>query len=104
MNKTGWDSQILGFIIGLLGPVAGFWVFYLLRFSHRSPLYYWEMFWRVKQYQSPMLALSLIMNAVLLWLVLRIHWYKAGRGILWATFLYVPWVVYLYFRAYGLEE
>ncbi len=98
-----YDSFWLGFLVGLLGPVIGFWLFYLIRFSHRSPIYYWEMFVKVKEYQSPILSLSIIFNAFLLWMFLNKHLYKAGRGIMAATFFYVPWILYLYFKVYGWE-
>lgn len=91
------DRLWIGLLAGLLGPMAGFWIFYLLKFTARTPGYYIQMFLNVREYQSPILSVCVIMNAAILWLFLQGHCYRAGRGVLLATFLYVPFIVYLFF-------
>jgi hypothetical protein len=91
-----FDKLWIGFIAGIIGPVGGFWLFYLLKFRARTPEYYIHLFLNVKEYQSPILSLSVIVNAAILWLFLNGNNNRAGRGVLLATFLYVPVIVYLF--------
>lgn len=95
-KNNRFDKLWIGLIAGLLGPVAGFWLFYLLKFRTRTPEYYINLFLNVKEYQSPILSISIIVNAAILWLFLQKNYYKSGRGVLFATFLYVPVIVYLF--------
>lgn len=48
---------------------------------------------------SGIIAVSLVFNLVFFFTALRFHWYYAARGVIMATFLYAPFVVYFKYAA-----
>lgn len=96
MKYSKWNNKALGFVFGLIGPVIGFFLLYVIRFSFKEFNEYWRMFLEVDQMKSPIMSLTLIMNIILLFLMLKKDLYKTGWGILFATFCYVPFIVYFF--------
>ena len=86
-----------GVICGIIGPVIGFWIFYLMQFSHKSPGSFIELFLATKVIQSKILSLSLIFNLGLFFLFLKFDFRSAALGVLYATFAYIPVILYLKF-------
>lgn len=97
-----WDSQATGIVVGLLFPIVGF---FLYGFIHTTwirphldmPFYIRDLFLGTRQFQAPILSLSLIANLIpfFLWFDRR-RMYKAMRGILVATFIYGLAIVVLW--------
>ena len=91
------DSVLLGFVLGIIGPVIGFVVYYYAQASHRFTLLgFWHFVVRVKLL-SPVLSLCLIMDLVIFFIFIALKWDKSSRGDLMATFLYAGVVAYLKF-------
>jgi hypothetical protein len=91
------DKLLYGTIAGILGPLIGFVIYYILLFSHLDFLAFIETFMKFQNMQSPIISISLIFNLVLLYGVFRYNLTEFGRGIVLATFLYVPLVFILKF-------
>lgn len=97
-SSSRFNQVYLGIIFGIIGPFIGFWIFYLMQFSDRkSPMGYIELFLTVNEIQSKILSLSLIFNLALFFILLKFDFRSAALGILYATFLYIPVVLYLKF-------
>jgi hypothetical protein len=98
MQSNCWDKKYIGFIAGMIGPVIGFHIFYILRFYDKAFSEYLTMFIEIDEFKSPVLSLSIIFNFILLFYFLNRDKYQAGWGVLFATFVYVPVIVYYYLR------
>jgi len=98
--RKKYDSLPLGLIIGLLSPVVGFVVYGLLwSIYFEKPFGYFVqgIFLGVKEFQSSIVALSLIFMLVPFFIFMRSDRFYSGRGVLTALFIYVPVVLYLRF-------
>jgi len=98
--KKSYDNLLLGLGIGLFSPVVGFVIYgFLWSVYFSKPFIHFVegIFIGVKEFQSSIVALSLIFNLVPFFLFLRSDRYQSGRGVLMALFIYVPLVVYLRF-------
>jgi hypothetical protein len=87
------DSLALGLVLGLLAPVLGFFGYAAIYVSSIRPhldLAYFinDLFLGTRQYQAPVLTLSLIANLALFFLFDRLGKPRAMRGVIMATFLY----------------
>lgn len=97
-SKNKFNEIYIGVILGIIGPVIGFWLFYFMQFSFtKSPSGYWEMFLTTKEIQSKILSLSIIVNLAVFFILLKFDFRSAALGVLYATFAYVPVVLYLKF-------
>ncbi|MCI5056300.1 MAG: hypothetical protein MRY83_09335 [Flavobacteriales bacterium] len=100
MTPKALDRIYLGIILGLIGPSFGFFIYYLLEWRNRNFTEFINLFLHVNEIQAPILALSLIFNALLFFLFIRLKMDDSAKGILIGTFLYVPVMIYLkYFNA-----
>ncbi len=89
------DNYKVGLVIGLLGPILGFvlyGVFYCVS-DHVSFYYYVDTF----MIRSAISSLSLIFNLLVFLLLYRFDKDEGCRGILMATAIYVPIILFLYF-------
>ena len=94
------DSQRLGVVLGLLVPVLGFFGYaaiYVTGIRPHLDLNYFihDLFLGTRQYQAPILTLSLIANLALFFLFDRLGRPKAMRGVITATFVYALVIVIL---------
>lgn len=96
-SQNKFNRIFLGVIFGIIGPLIGFWIYYLMQFSHKAPMDYIEMFLTTKEIQSKILSLSIIFNLVLFFIFLKFDFRSTALGILYATFAYIPVVLYLKF-------
>lgn len=85
----------VGFAFGVIGPAFGFIIYYLSFFSHKTLDNFWNMVHQTPAIQAPLLSLTLIFNLVLFLGVLKLNMNYFARGILLATFMYVPIVIFL---------
>lgn len=87
-------------MIGLIGPAIGFLIVSLLwtTYYRKSFAYLFnDIVLQFSELHSPVLTLSLVFNLLVFLLFNRYNHLKTARGILGATFLYVPVVFYLKF-------
>ncbi len=89
LNKT-W----IGLIAGLIGPVIGYLLFYLITSSHRTLMAFSKMILNNGDTHSAIISVSLIFNLVFFFAALRKDWLYAARGVILATLIYAPLVVY----------
>lgn len=97
-----WDSVAIGVITGLLMPIAGFFLYGLIHVNLIRPhldmsFFIRDLFLGTRQFQAPILSLSLIANLVpfFFWFDRR-SMYKAMRGVIVATFIYGLAIVVLW--------
>ncbi len=102
MSKPTGDSLSVGFVIGVLAPVLGFFVYGLFwaQDNNRSLGYFInDLFLGTPEFRSSIIALSLIANLIPFYVFLRKERYKTARGVLLAVFLYVPFVIYFWLNS-----
>ena len=92
------DSLALGIVLGIIGPWVGMFIYYMAQFNYMTLSGYASFLMTHRGVQSPILSLSLIINMVVYYLFYHYHLDKTTKGILLATFLYAPLVVYLKIR------
>ncbi|MGD1848918.1 MAG: hypothetical protein ACFB10_26295 [Salibacteraceae bacterium] len=90
LNKVG-----VGFALGLIGPVPGFVVYYLILWSHKTLWNFFMLVVQTPEIQSKVLALSLISNLAIFLIFFRSRYDHTARGVLFGTFVYVPIMLYL---------
>ncbi|MCB0395763.1 MAG: hypothetical protein KDD36_03865 [Flavobacteriales bacterium] len=94
LNKIKW-----GMVAGIIGPFFGFWIYYYMQVAadqiHKTPAAWWQFVLDSKGIQAPVVSLSLIFNLILFFILIWRRWDLAARGVLFATFLWAPVVVYL---------
>lgn len=90
LNTIKKDDTWLGLILGVLGPVAGFLIFYLIKFLPigESLASYLHLF-KDNAYLIPkVMSLSLLANGVIFYLYTHFRKDETARGILVATLVY----------------
>lgn len=97
-SPNKFNQVYSGIIYGLVGPLIGFWIYYLMQFSDtKSPAGYMDMFFETPEIQSKLLSLCIIFNLILFFIFLKFDFRSTALGILYATFIYVPVILYLKF-------
>jgi len=96
------DSQRTGVVLGLLAPVAGFFLYatmYVTAIRPHNDLLWFvqDLFIGTRRYQAPVLSLALIANLPLFFWFDRKNMPKAMRGVIMATFVYGAVIVVLTF-------
>lgn len=96
------DSQVLGIITGLLAPILGFFLYGLIYVTAIRPHlelreFVYDLFFGTREYQSPILSLSLIANLPLFFWFDRRDRHKSMRGVILASFAYGIAIVVLWF-------
>jgi hypothetical protein len=102
MGLKKYDSQQLGIVLGLIGPLVGFVVYGLLwsvYFKRSFYYFYRAVFVEIPEFRSSILTLSLLFNLIPFFYFIRSKRYQSGRGVLFAVFIYIP--VVLYFRFFN---
>ena len=92
INKT-W----IGIIFGIVGPFIGFSLYYFVHFTNYTFERYVITFLDKSDIQAPILAMSIIFNALLFFGSNKLKTLNLSRGILLGTILYVPIMIYLKF-------
>lgn len=97
-SPNKFNQVYLGVIYGIIGPFIGFWIYYMMQFMERhSPAGYIKLFIETPDIQSKLLSLCIIFNLVMFFVFLKFDFRSTALGILYATFIYVPVVLYLKF-------
>lgn len=97
-----WDSVPVGVLLGLIVPVLGFFIYGYIHTTAIRPhldlqYYIHDLFLGTRQFQAPILSLSLIANLAVFFLFNKLDRPKTMRGILIATFIYGIVIVVLWF-------
>lgn len=95
-----WDRVGVGVVLGLLAPLLGFFGYAAMyvgaiRPHLDLPFFIHDLFLGTREYQAPVLTLSLFANLALFFTLDRWELYKAMRGVIAATFLYAVVIVLL---------
>ena len=93
-----WDSVWLGFIVGLLAPVLGFFAYggmYVtaIRPWHDIEWFVNDLFLGSPEYRTRIVSISLIADAFLFFLFDRLHKHRAMRGVILAMLSYGVYIV-----------
>ena len=97
-----WDSLGAGVLLGLVAPLLGFFGYAAIyvgaiRPHLDIPFFVNDLFLGTREYQAPVLTLSLFANLALFFTLDRWSLYKAMRGVIGATFVYAVAIVLLLF-------
>lgn len=97
-----WDSVPMGIVLGLIVPVLGFFIYGYIHTTLVRPhldlqYYIHDLFLGTRQFQAPILSLSLIANLAVFFMFNRWKMAETMRGILIATFIYGIVIVVLWF-------
>ncbi len=90
------DSQLIGFIFGIIGPLIGTVIYYFLQFSHVSFMEFIEVVLKAGKL-SAVISLSTIFNLVVFFLFIWKNKPLSARGVILATFIYVLLVILVKF-------
>jgi hypothetical protein len=90
LNIFKKDDLWLGLILGILGPVVGFLIFYLIKFFPlgQSIAAYLNLFKDNSFLIPKVISLSLLVNGVTFFLYTQYRKDETSRGILVATLIY----------------
>lgn len=90
-----FDKIVTGLIFGLIGPWLGMLVFYAIMFNHRTLDNFLRMIANNAGTQAPLIAVCLVFNLVFFFAALQKNWYRTAQGVIMATFIYAPVMIYL---------
>jgi hypothetical protein len=98
-----WDSVPVGFVLGMLAPVLGFFAYGGMYVTAIKPWYdiNWfvnDLFLGTSEFRTRIISISLIADAFLFFLFDRMDRHKTMRGVILAMLIYglyiVPVIVY----------
>ncbi len=81
------DHILIGILLGLIGPLAGAYAFYLFEFSETNFIEFMDMAVS-KKLLSPLLSLCAVINLGVFYLFLNAEKYYIARGIILSTLIY----------------
>ncbi|MCR6719992.1 MAG: hypothetical protein NVV59_06745 [Chitinophagaceae bacterium] len=82
------DKLQLGLVLGLLGPIIGLLVIYLIKFSSSSFGVFLEEFFSNNKLITSIGSLALLANVILFTIYINTHRDKTARGIFLVTLLF----------------
>ncbi|HSU27200.1 MAG TPA: hypothetical protein VLJ68_02385 [Chitinophagaceae bacterium] len=82
------DNLRLGLVLGLLGPVIGFFVIYFIKFSGYEFKEFIDLFFNTNRLITSIGSLSLLANVVLFTLYVNTHRDQTAKGIFLVTLVY----------------
>lgn len=82
------DNMKLGMVFGLLGPLLGLVVIYLLKYSSVSFGAFFDEFIHNNKLLTSIGSLSLLANAILFTIYLNMHKDSTAKGIFLVTLIY----------------
>lgn len=95
--KNKFDRFIVGFILGLIGIIAGFLVFgFFWKLANGTTMDYFvnEVFLGTGFYQSKIITVSVLMDVLLFFIFMQFNWLKLCKGLLGVIILSVIAVIY----------
>jgi hypothetical protein len=82
------DNLKLGLVLGLIGPILGLLVVYLIKYSELAFADFFELFINTKSMITAIGSLSLLANVVLFTLYVNTHRDNTAKGIFIVTLIY----------------
>jgi len=100
ITQDRFDKFWVGFVLGLIGACLGFVIFgfvWSLGTDHSFTFYIEDVLSGITSlFQDKVVTISILIDVVLFYLFLRIHWYNVSKGLLAVVILSVPVALYLY--------
>ena len=100
VSKSKFDKIWVGFVLGIIGAAIGFLLFgiiWSIGTDHSFTYYIEDVFTGITSYfQDKVVTISILIDVVLFYFFLRIHWYNLCKGLLAVVILSVPVALYLY--------
>ncbi len=90
------DTLLKGFLLGLIAPVIGFYLFKLSMFSYFDIEKFFEHVYE-NELLAPVISICIIFNAALFFYFIQKDKYYTSRGLILATFIYGGIIIYLKF-------
>jgi hypothetical protein len=88
-----WDRFWVGFLPGLIAPLLSPVFFYAIKFHYYTIPEYLH-YLKVPSIISPMLSFGALINGFIFFLLIRINYHNAARGVIGATILYgIPIII-----------
>ena len=94
--KSKFDSMVLGFLLGVISPIIGFFIYYFAEYSYMT-MRGFVNYLVLGQVYTPLISLCVVANLPVFYIFLRMDKYYSARGIILSTFLYAGLVFYLKF-------
>ena len=88
------DRMWIGLLLGLIGPVFGFLVFYLLTSTHMPLENFIRFIKNSSSTHSAIISVSLIFNLVYFFIGTRFNMLRLAQGVIGGTLLYAPFIIY----------
>lgn len=82
------DTKISGFIIGVLAPFLGFFIYYLMRFRLFTIKEFWHVLIMQRSLLSGIISISLLMNVLVFTLCLNKRKDNTAIGVFIASCIY----------------
>jgi hypothetical protein len=82
------DNMKLGMVMGLVGPVLGLLIIYLVKYSSVSFGVFFDEFIHTNKLLTSIGSLSLLANAILFTVYLNMHKDSTAKGIFIVTLVY----------------
>jgi len=99
MGNFRFDRFGIGFLIGVLGAFAGFYLFGLIwSLQNNTTVSYFvsEIFLGTNFFQDKIVTVSMLFDVILFALFLKLRMYNICKGLVAVLLLSVPIVIYLY--------
>jgi hypothetical protein len=82
------DNLKLGLVLGLIGPVLGLAIIYLIQYSAFSVSEFLDLFFNTNRLITSIGSLSLLANVILFTLYVNTHRDQTAKGIFAVTLIY----------------
>lgn len=99
MSKQNLDKFWIGFVVGLLGALFGFFAFgwfWALSEGVTFSYFFNDVFIGTGFFQDKIVTISILFDVVLFYFFMRANWLNMCKGILGVVVLSVPVAVWLY--------
>ncbi len=94
MDKPWLNKQLTGFIIGLIGPIIGGLLFYIMLYSEMALSAFIQTSLQAG-IQTELISLATVFNLLLFFIAIWTGKQHTARGVILATFIYVLIVLIL---------
>ncbi len=86
--RINWDNFYIGFIIGILSPIVGFFLYYLIKFYGFTFDKFMDHL-LLAQYLYYLASMLVLVNLFAFYILLRKDYYRSVYGVIAATTFYL---------------
>ena len=97
MKKFNFDNIVLSFMLGIIAPMLTFLLYYLINYNY-MPIYTFINFIKLGNLFKPIISLCILSNLAIFYLYIWKNKYKGTRGVIYSTFIWAAFVIYLNFN------